>query len=160
MKMSSEKIDKMGLVPYFAYGSNMNPQRMRERGVTFYSRQHLVLHGYELVFNKIVKTADEGAANIVPNQSSLVEGTLYLITWQGIFNLDRYEQYPNEYDRVIFNLSELIGLDKEVYTYIAHPHKTREGLKPKRSYLEHLLEAKDILSENYYKKLKKVETLD
>ncbi len=157
--MSGEKINKKGLVPYFAYGSNMNPQRMIERGVTFYSRQNLILRGYELVFNKILKTPEAGAANIIPNEKSLVEGVLYLVTWQGILNLDRYEHYPDEYDRVTLRVPNHED-EKELMSYIAHPHKTKEGLKPRRSYLEHLLEARDILTDNYYDVLKKVETLD
>ena len=157
--MGKDHTDKLRLVLYFAYGSNMNPERMRDRGVIFYSRQHLVVPGYELVFNKIVKTPDAGAANIIPNEDSLVEGTLYLITWQGILNLDSYEHYPNEYDRVTLRVLDRED-ENEIVTYIAHPHKTQQNLKPMRSYLEHLLEARDILSENYYNNLKKVETLD
>ena len=79
---------------------------------------------------------------------------------EGIINLDSYENYPTEYDRV--NLSVSIEEDKEleIMTYIAHTHKIKEGLKPSRSYLEHLLAASDLLSGNYYNRLKQVETLD
>lgn len=138
----------------------MNPERMRERGVVFYSRKHLVLPGYSLRFNKIVYTPDAGAANIVPDENGFVEGVLYKITLRGIMNLDKYEHYPTQYDRVILKTphqgTELI----ELHTYIAHPEKTREGLKPARDYLEHLLEAEDLLSEDYVRQLLMVETLD
>lgn len=155
-----KKIDRTQVVNYFAYGSNMNPERMRERGVVFYSRQRLVLSGYSLKFNKIVYTPDAGAANIVPDENGLVEGVLYKVTVRGIMNLDKFEHYPTQYDRVILRAlhrdSELI----DVHTYIAHPEKTREGLKPARDYLDHLLEAEDLLSEDYFWQLLTIETLD
>lgn len=148
------------VVNYFAYGSNMNPDRMRERGVAFYSRQRLVLPGYSLIFNKIVSTQNAGAANIVPDENGIVEGVLYKITLKGILNLDKFEHYPNQYDRVT-----LIALHKgmelsDIYTYIARTETTGEGLKPSREYLSHLLAAEDILSQEYYNYIRLIETLD
>ena len=158
--MANEKIDKRRLVSYFAYGSNMNPERMEERGVVFYSRELLILSGWCLRFHKTTIEPNKGAANIVPDESGVVEGILYEVTMEGIANLDKFEHYPTEYDRVTFMLSDSKGVEKEIYTYIAHPHNTREGLKPSRSYLQHLLATKDILSVDYYNQLKEVETLD
>ena len=152
--------DRKKLVFYFAYGSNMNPSRMRERGVTFYSRQHLALLGYSLKFNKTVSIPKAGAANIVPDTEGLVEGVLYQITLKGIYNLDRYEHYPNEYDRVSLKVTTDENVEREIITYVAHPHKTNESLKPRQEYLNHLLEAKDLLSEEYYNYLKVFDTLD
>ena len=37
---------------YFAYGSNMNPARMRSRGLSFSEAFSGQLAGYELCFNK------------------------------------------------------------------------------------------------------------
>ena len=153
-------LDRTKVVNYFAYGSNMNPQRMRERGVIFFSRQHLILSGYRLVFNKIVSHPNAGAANIVPDEESKVEGVLYKVTLKGILNLDRYEHYPYDYDRVILNIPFDGQKNIEIKTYIALPHKTGDGLRPRREYLEHLLAARDLLSDDYYKNLLLYETLD
>jgi len=158
--MSKNKIDERGLVLYFAYGSNMNPERMRERGVTFYSRQRLVLPGYSLKFNKTVSVPNAGAANIIPDENGVVEGVLYKVTVKGILNLDKFEHYPNEYDRVILKVPDQRNNYIEIKTYIAHPHKTSENLKPRQIYLDHLLAAEDLLSESYYNQLKMLETLD
>ncbi|TFG77678.1 MAG: gamma-glutamylcyclotransferase [Thermodesulfobacteriales bacterium] len=155
-----EQVDRTQVINYFAYGSNMNPVRMRERGVLFYSRKLLILPGYSLKFNKTVSSPNAGAANIVTNAEGLVEGILYQITLKGMLNLDRYEHYPAEYDRVTLRVSNQGKNDIEIKTYIAHPHKTRDGLKPTKSYLDHLLEAEDLMSEDYYNQLKIVETLD
>ncbi len=158
--MGNVKIDKRTLVSYFAYGSNMNPDRMREREVVFYSRELLILSGWSLKFHKITIQPNKGAANIVPDESGAVQGILYKVTMEGISNLDKFEHYPIEYDRVSLRVPFDEDDEKLILTYIAHPHKTREGLKPSRSYLEHLLAAEDILSEDYYNQLKEVETLD
>lgn len=158
--MGNQETEERGLVSYFAYGSNMNPERMKEREVVFYSRDLLILPGWSLKFHKTTIQPNKGAANIVADDSGVVEGILYQITMEGIFNLDKYEHYPTEYDRVTLKILDNKGLEKEIVTYIAHPHKTKEGLKPSRFYLEHLLAAEDILSEDYYNQLKRVETLD
>ncbi|MEM7007747.1 MAG: gamma-glutamylcyclotransferase family protein [Thermodesulfobacteriota bacterium] len=158
--MSVENMNKTGLVLYFAYGSNMNPERMRERGAAFYSRTNLIFPGYRLVFNKIVKTPDAGAANIVRDEKAYVQGVLYLVTLRGIYNLDKFEHYPDEYDRV--SLSHVVNDNskQEFYTYIAQPDKTREGLMPLSSYLDHLLAGRDLLTEDYCNFLKEIKTLD
>lgn len=158
--MSKKEADKKGLVRYFAYGSNMNPARMRERGAVFYSRERLTLHGWSLRFHKISrKSPNIGVATIVPDEEGVVEGIIYEVTMSAIANLDQFEHYPTDYDKVTLRVS-YDEVEREILTYIAHPHKTRDGLRPLRSYLEHLLEARDILSEDYYNQLTKVETLD
>lgn len=149
------------LIDYFSYGSNMNPERMRERGVIYLSRERFVLQGYELRFNKISRSNPlAGAANIVPRASGEVEGVLYRITMSGLFNLDRYEGYPEEYDRKRLIIDASGKKKGEIITYIAHPSRVREGLRPVREYLLHLLEARDFLSRPYYERLKAFKTLD
>ena len=138
----------------------MNPDRMKERGVAFYSRQRLVLPGYRLIFNKIVSTQNAGAANIAPDENGIVEGVLYKITLKGILNLDKFEHYPTQYDRVTLTAIQQ-GLElSDIHAYIARAESTREGLKPSREYLSHLLAAQDILSTEYCNYLKLIETLD
>ncbi len=151
-------IDRKVILNYVAYGSNMNPARMKDRGVMFYSRELLVLPGYSLKFHKIAHHGpNTGAANIVPDENCVVEGILYKITWAGIRNLDKHEGYPTEYDRVLLKVQ---GIEKEILTYIAHPHRTSEGLKPSRDYLNHLLAAEDILSQDYHDYLRASKTAD
>jgi len=154
-------LDRDIVVSYFAYGSNMNPARMKDRGVMFYSREPLILPGYGLKFHKIAyHDPNTGAANIVPDENCVVEGILYKITWAGIRNLDKHEGYPTEYDRVLLQVPIADGIEKEILTYIAHPHRTSEGLKPSRDYLNHLLAVGDILSRDYYDYLRALETAD
>ena len=148
------------LINYFAYGSNMNPKRMIQRGVIFYSRRRLVVPGYDLKFNKThSKHPNAGAANIVSNDEAQVEGVLYKITLHGLYNLDKFEGYPTEYERVSLPLDLGSGKLQRIITYIAAHNKAKDGLLPREGYLEHLLAARDILSAEYYNKLKSTQTL-
>jgi len=145
---------------YFAYGSNMDPDRMKKRKVNFFSRQHAMLKNYSLQFNKMAFTnPKEGKGNIVDGDD-FVEGALYEINPLDRDKLDKAEGYPIEYDRinVVVRLDDKTEI--EAFTYIAQPNKVRSGLKPTREYLRHYLAAEDILSKEYYQKLKSWPTLD
>lgn len=146
---------------YLAYGSNMNPQRMSERDVHFSQRRHATLTGYTLRFDKVSSSNPrEGKANIIRREQDMVEGVLYEIPQSDLTKLDVAEGFPKHY----MKMSVLVKLDDDAQvlalTYVAQPSKIREGLKPTREYLNHLLAAKDALSEAYMQKLRLVETLD
>ncbi len=148
---------------YFAYGSNMNPERMRKRGVNFLDRKCAVLEGWRLMFNKKPSRPthpQEGYANIERDENSVVEGVLYTIKDEDIEQLDRYEGYPNHYDRIKVKVKLRNGEEVEAITYVARPDKVEEGLKPARGYLGHLLKGKDCLSKEYYEMLENWETVD
>ena len=146
---------------YFAYGSNMDPDRMRERGVNFLKREHAILEGWRLEFNKVSsRNPEEGYANIVKDENSVVEGILYEIDDLDLKILDRYEGYPSHYERIKVVVRMDNGENVEAVTYIAKPDKVKDGLKPSREYLNHLLKGCDLLSEEYCRKLRKWETLD
>lgn len=146
---------------YFAYGSNMNLKRMEARGVRNSYGVKACLFGYKLKFNKnSTLMPGEGYANIVEEDKSIVEGILYEISQEGISNLDKYEKYPHEYDRILLNVRLINGIEHQAYVYIAQPDKTSDGLRPTRKYLNHLLCAKDLLSKDYLMKLSIQKTLE
>jgi gamma-glutamylcyclotransferase (GGCT)/AIG2-like uncharacterized protein YtfP len=146
---------------YFAYGSNMNPERMRERNINFSSREHAILRGWKLEFNKEAsRNPKEGYANIVPDENGIVEGILYEIQDSDLHKLDRCEGYPKHYCRRDIEVQLDNGQKVMATTYVANPSKVKEGLKPTREYLDHLLKGCDILSKEYCKNLKARETLD
>jgi gamma-glutamylcyclotransferase len=146
---------------YFAYGSNMDPNRMGERDVHFSQRRHAILEGYALKFNKVLSNNPrEGYANIVQKKDEIVEGVLYEVPELDMKKLDRREGFPTHYSKE----SVIVELDdhtkETAVTYVAQPGMIREGLKPTKEYLNHLLAAKDMLSDAYIQKLRLVETLD
>ncbi len=146
---------------YFAYGANMDPENMKERGVFFSKREYAILEGWKLKFNKMAcDNPAEGYANIEKDEKSIVEGILYEIPGSDIEKLDEYEEYPEHYRRMKIKVRLKDGRRVEAVAYIANPSKIKEGLKPSREYLEHLLRGCDLLSKEYCEKLKRLETID
>ena len=146
---------------YFAYGSNMNQDRMKEREVEFTKRERATLKGWKLAFNKISsRNHNEGYANIVEDDKEYVEGILYEISEESIRELDKYEGYPNHYIKISVNVilenNEIVN----AVTYVANPNQVKHGLKPSKEYLNHLIKGCDLLSQEYYEKLRKWDTLD
>jgi cation transport regulator ChaC len=153
------KIMMWCIMKYFAYGSNMDAEQMKGRGISFSQRMHAVLRGYSLRFNKVTyKNPHQGYANIVRKSGDVVEGILYEVSKSDLSNLDKYEGYPDHYDQKIVIVQTDSGEKVEAVAYIAHPDKVREGLKPTKKYLSHLLAARDILSKPYIQKLELTET--
>jgi cation transport regulator ChaC len=159
-----KKMDYICYVLYFAYGSNMDPKQMKERGAPFTKRKHAVLKGYILKFNKKAtgKKAKpgEGKGNVVPDSHTIVEGVLYDITQSVLDRLDEKEGYPKHYDRKEMYVYLDDGTKVKAWVHIAQPSMVEDGLKPTKEYLSHYLKGKDLLSPTYYQWLEKVETLD
>ena len=146
---------------YFAYGSNMNPKRMQERGIKFSRREDAILEGWRLEFNKVAsRNPKEGYANIEPDKETVVEGILYEIQNSDLEKLDIREGYPRHYNREKVKVKLDNGEEIETITYIAQLDKVRDGLKPSKRYLNHLLRGCDLLSKEYCEKLGRWETLD
>jgi gamma-glutamylcyclotransferase (GGCT)/AIG2-like uncharacterized protein YtfP len=144
---------------YFAYGSNMDPERMRKRGVTFVARRSGILENHALVFNKSSADARMGYANIIPDKGSNVEGIVYTLVDTAIHKLDLYEDYPVQYDRIPLDIQFPEGGKITCQVYVAQPDKVKKGLKPSASYLAHLLKGRYYLSESYYNQLMEIQTL-
>ena len=100
-------------------------------------------------FNKISKK--QGAvANVVYKKDSVVEGILYKV--ESLDLLDKHEGFPIHYNRILINVDGVAA-----YVYICeNPQLLQEGLKPKQEYLNHLLEGKNYMSEEYFEKLKMI----
>ena len=146
---------------YFAYGSNMNPQRMIVREAFFTERISARLHDYKLIFNfRRSQNPTESAANVIPDLGNCVEGALYLTDEKAISRLDVFEGYPVHYRRDEVTVVTEDGREINAFVYIANDDKTADGLKPSKEYLGHLLAGQDLLSEDYFNNLQKTETLD
>ena len=145
---------------YFAYGSNMDEDRMKRRGVRFFRKLSGILHGHNLEFDKVSsKNENEGKANVVPDEDNIVEGVLYEIKDGDISKLDEREVCPEHYVRMQMDIETKEGT-KKAEIYIANKDKIKTGLKPTKEYLSHLLAGKKYLSDQYYAKLMSWPTLD
>lgn len=140
---------------YFAYGSNMNPTRVRERGLRTVGCRGAVLDDVRLVFDKVSRQHPEEAhANIVYAPGSRVEGVLYeLAIPEEILKMDRFERAPVNYGRDVVIVTAGGGGRISTWTYFANASVRRAGLRPSRSYLNHLLAGVDYLSSGYHGEL-------
>ena len=142
---------------YFAYGSNMNPERMKQRIGWNPPSRGAVLQDYQLMFDK--QSNDGGKANIRPLKGEAVEGVLYQLAEKDLLSLDGFEgvstgDYAREKLEVCIN-----GDGKCLATaYIAL--KTGPENPPTREYLDHLLAGEEYLSPQYLEKLRRRSTLD
>ena len=109
---------------YFAYGSNMNAERMEERGVEFSGRERAILEGWILKFNTVA-SQNEGYANIVLDEKGIVEGILYEIQNHDLKKLDKYEEYPDHYKRI--KLKVRLDNGERVRCTPDHKFRLRDG---------------------------------
>lgn len=139
---------------YFAFGSNMNPQRVRDRGLSIEAIESGRLHGFELLFNKQARALQGiGRANIRPRHGSLVEGVLYrLVDDLEIDKMDRFEGTPRQYSREFVPVETRRGVCW-AWTYVGNPAVVVSGLQPNRAYLDHLIARAEFLSASYLERL-------
>jgi cation transport regulator ChaC len=175
MRLDVPLLDTEGLsvvARYFAYGSNMNPDRVRERGIGFGHACGARLSGYALAFDKTSRHHEGvGHANLIFSPGSRVEGVLYwLHSSSEIEKMDRFESAPVNYSREVIHVEIDItevpeghdhltrpsdrGTLVHTWTYFANPAVRRPDLLPPRSYLNHLLAGERFLSADYFTMLK------
>ena len=145
---------------YFAFGSNMDKKRMEIRTHESSDRQKGIMEDWKLVFNKIKdEERGSGYANIEPEIGSIVEGIIYKVSEDAIKKLDKKEGVPDDYLQETMSVGNENQESISCIVYIANRSKINNSLKPERWYLNHLLEGKEFLSENYYSELKNTETI-
>jgi hypothetical protein len=139
---------------YFAYGSNMNSDRMAARDLQVLSSCSGWLEGFGLRFNKrSLREETLAFANVVYAPSERVEGVLYhLATPTEIIKLDRHEGAPVRYSRELFRVQTTASVIP-AWTYIANPAVIDNSIKPARWYVEHLLAGKAYLTSEYWDRI-------
>ncbi len=152
---------------YFAYGSNMNPARVQQRGLVVAEATSAWVTGLGLRFNKASAAhAGSGHANVVYAPKERVEGVLYwLVDNQQIQLIDPFEAAPWNYgrDALWVTPDKWPGSDAQrrskasvkvpAWTYFANPAVQQTGLCPSADYLAHLLAGREFLSDTYYQVL-------
>ena len=141
-----EPMDDADDVYYFAYGSNLNPERMNIRKAFFKNRKLGKLLDYEFVINKVTASGTL-AANIRPKHGATVYGALYKCTQETLVALDLFEK---NYSRQKFNIITEGGDLIEAISYIAVEENCSDTLNiVSKDYLEHILCGRDILPADY-----------
>lgn len=139
---------------YFAYGSNMNPARMRARGLDYRHCQPGRLLNCALHFNKRAHNKRGVAyANICHAPGDEVQGVLYeLAETTQIAMMDPYEGTPVRYSRELFEVAVASGR-QWAWVYVANPAFIDATLGVEENYLSHLLGAGELLSPDYRQRL-------
>ncbi|MCK8825909.1 gamma-glutamylcyclotransferase family protein [Fuchsiella alkaliacetigena] len=90
----------MESLKYFAYGSNLDQEQMKERCPDSQALIAVKLEDYKLLYRR-------GVATIEKSPGDLVYGAIYAISERDLANLDRYEGYPDYYQRQTYQLKRL-----------------------------------------------------
>ena len=111
---------------YFAYGSNLHPERLLQRVPSAQVIGPAVVEGYRLAFNK--RGADNSAkCNVMlAGEGARVHGALFHIDAEEKASLDRAEGgYEVRHISVISG-----GESHQAFSYIAHPQNLDDELHP------------------------------
>ena len=118
---------------YFAYGSNLNHYQMKNiRCIGSKYLKTAFLKDYLLLFCHPNKLNKFGYANIVKKKGSRVPGAIWKITKKHEKILDRYEEFPNSYNKDYFYLN-----GKKIMFYIMNKCFVK---KPPKSYIDTIKE--------------------
>ena len=118
---------------YFAYGSNLNHHQMKNiRCLRSKYLKTIFLRDYKLLFCHPNKLNKFGYANIVKKKGSKVPGAIWEITKKHEKILDRYEEFPNSYQKKYFYLNK-----KKIMFYIMNKCFIK---KPSKSYVNTIKE--------------------
>jgi hypothetical protein len=139
---------------YFAYGSNMNQDQMRDRCPDSKLLGKAVLPDHKLAFTRFSSTWDSAVADILVFPGHSVWGMLYEISKEDLEMLDRKEGHPRIYQRKRLTVNRLVNemflaedplldhkefepCEAEVYEVV----RKELGLMPKLNYLRPMLDA-------------------
>lgn len=124
---------------YFAYGSNLATDQMEQRTGEIREVRRAYLPGYRITFNKLGSDGT-GKANIIPDDSHVVWGVVYLCSPEALSSMDDYEGVPGgHYERKIVQVQCDDGEVLETVTYIAGERYIQAPLSPSPDYLDRIL---------------------
>ena len=142
---------------YFAYGSNMNEDELKDWKITIISREKAILYNYRIALNRYSKNRQGGVLDIVPSKGSIVEGVLYKLPDEAKYKLEKKEGVTiGAYKETRVDIEVDGRIVKNVITYIVC---NKQNASPaSEEYKESVLKgAKNHnLSKKYIKKLEKV----
>ena len=124
---------------YFAYGSNMNVAQMRARvpGVELVGTG--TLKGHEFLFSGYSHTWGGAVANVRRARGKSVFGVVYLLPAFGLPKLDRFEGYPQSYQRKSADISLTDGGSVSAVLY--YKRQTAAQAPPAPVYVKLILAA-------------------
>jgi len=117
------------MIYYFAYGSNLNHHQMTKiRCIGSKYSKTFFLKDYKLIFCHPNKLNKFGYGNVIKNKESETPGAIWKITRKHEEILDRYEGFPNTYQKEYFYLN-----GKKIMFYIMKKYHLKN---PPKSYID------------------------
>ena len=114
----------MSTVLYFAYGSNLLPEQMRERCPGSRPRFTASLSGYHLAFRgNSSRWGQGGTATLISAAGSQAPGMVYELEPGDVAALHGFEGHPTVYRDVAVKVRDREGLEHAAYTYL----KNKDG---------------------------------
>jgi gamma-glutamylcyclotransferase len=129
------------MVYYFAYGSNMSLEQIKERCGNLWKKVGIgYVEGYELVFDGYSNKRGGPTANMVENPNERVWGVVFEFnSFDDLTNcLDKYEGFPFSYTRKEFEVF-LPEMGKKIKAIAYVRPEPKERGKPPRPYIETIL---------------------
>lgn len=123
---------------YFAYGSNMDKNQMKDRCPEHRFISVAILEGYKLVYDGYSSIRKGAVANIVESPDEIVYGVLYEISKEDKERLDRFEGVPDYYKIKNVKVKDREGKEYIAITYYREP--LEEGL-PSEEYQNTIVDA-------------------
>lgn len=144
---------------YFAYGSNMDQDQMRERCPNSILIRKAVLKNYKLDFLEYSPRWQGGCADVIPDNKSEVWGLLYEVSKSDIQELDKFEGNPDFYRRYTMQV-ELDGIETEAEVYTLVTKKS--FIKPTLRYFNIITDTARLYGfpSNYQNRLKQFSVKD
>jgi hypothetical protein len=129
----------MGRLYYFAYGSNLHPERLRTRAPSARALGRARLRGYRLQFHK--RGRDSSAkcdAWRTGRRTDLVYGVVFSVARSDRRVLDAAEDIGCGYDRKLVSVT--LGVRRRiVFSYLTRPEAIDANLRPLEWYLGFVL---------------------
>lgn len=125
---------------YFAYGSNLSVEQMKNRTKELGVYSRVKLYGYRLAFNKRGKDGTS-KANLVAHPGGVVWGVAYRLSTEALKLMDRHEGVASgHYQRLIVEVHTDLGHTLEAVAYIAQTAYLDHALAPSSQYLQTILQ--------------------
>jgi gamma-glutamylcyclotransferase len=158
-KNSLEKVDKDSIIRdyhlYFAYGSNMDNQRLFSRIGSADKFDNGIVYGKKLWFNKLGQDGT-GKANLVDDEGGIACGVLFHVNESDMIKLDKFEV---GYEREILRIKSDKNGDIMATSYLADC--PIDFINPSKEYMEHIVQGADNndMKHTYIEYLKTIPTI-
>jgi gamma-glutamylcyclotransferase (GGCT)/AIG2-like uncharacterized protein YtfP len=152
------------MVYYFAYGSNLDWEQMKDRCPSVSFMGKALLDNYELAFTRRSSKRECGVADIIESKGAIVWGVVYTLNEDELKILDEYEGFhPEKKNSAYIRREVIVFVDGDKsnpitsFTYqVQEP--SEDHIPPSSDYLDQIISGAEFwkLDRDYIEKLKSI----